>query len=99
PLKTTTQGVTGSGETEITTTKIPKTTKIKTTTSSSKTVSESSDVKCVEPDGLFSHPSDCHLFLHCVGNRPYVKQCPQNTFFNNNIKVCDHMANAPDTCK
>ncbi|EJW84938.1 hypothetical protein WUBG_04148 [Wuchereria bancrofti] len=58
-----------------------------------------SDQECPEPNGLFPHPTDCHLFIFCGNSNAYVKQCPANTFFNDAIKVCDHMTNAPDTCK
>ncbi|VDN82613.1 unnamed protein product [Brugia pahangi] len=54
--------------------------------------------ECPERDGLFPHPTDCHLFIQCANNIAHVKQCPATTFFNDAIKVCDHMTNAPDTC-
>ncbi|EJW73471.1 hypothetical protein WUBG_15625, partial [Wuchereria bancrofti] len=57
------------------------------------------DQECPEPNGLFPHPTDCHLFIQCGNNNAYVMQCPATTFFNDAIKVCDHMTNAPDTCK
>ncbi|VDN82685.1 unnamed protein product, partial [Brugia pahangi] len=55
--------------------------------------------ECPEPNGLFPHPTDCHLFIQCSNNNAHVKQCPATTFFNEANKACDHMTNAPDTCQ
>uniref|UniRef100_A0A915PKL1 Chitin-binding type-2 domain-containing protein n=1 Tax=Setaria digitata TaxID=48799 RepID=A0A915PKL1_9BILA len=60
---------------------------------------DSSGVKCLEASGIFPHPSDCHLFIHCAHGHPYVKQCAMGTFYNVEIGVCDHLDNAPETCK
>ncbi|VDO69213.1 unnamed protein product [Onchocerca flexuosa] len=46
-----------------------------------------SDIKCPESFGYFQHPNDCHLFIHCAHYHPYVKPCPPNTFFNDEIKI------------
>ncbi|VIO90590.1 Uncharacterized protein BM_BM628 [Brugia malayi] len=61
-------------------------------------IEDTSSQECPERDGLFPHPTDCHLFIQCANNIAYVMQCPATTFFNDAIKVCDHMTNAPDTC-
>uniref|UniRef100_A0A1I7W1Y9 Chitin-binding type-2 domain-containing protein n=2 Tax=Loa loa TaxID=7209 RepID=A0A1I7W1Y9_LOALO len=52
---------------------------------------------CPEPNGLFPHPSDCHLFIQCSNNYLHVMHCPPTTFFNDEVKSCDHMM--PDRCK
>ncbi|VBB34699.1 unnamed protein product [Acanthocheilonema viteae] len=72
---------------------------IETIKSGFETVRRTSDIKCLESYGLFPHPDDCHLFIHCANDYPYVKQCPLHTFFNDDIKICDHLVNAPITCK
>nr|AAB68960.1 chitinase [Onchocerca volvulus] len=77
-------------ETTTTASEITKNNKIKTTTIAVEPTGESSDIKCPESFGLFRHPNDCHLFIHCAHDHPYVKLCPPNTFFNDKIKVCDH---------
>ncbi|CAG9538281.1 unnamed protein product [Cercopithifilaria johnstoni] len=96
-----TQMTSGSNEIKMTIDSALKTKNIKIEKIGSdlETVSESSGMKCFESNGLFPHPNDCHLFIHCANNYPHVKQCPQRTFFNNNVKVCDHLVNAPVTCK
>ncbi|KAK6100780.1 Glycosyl hydrolases 18 family protein [Brugia pahangi] len=60
---------------------------------------ETEGQECPEPNGLFPHPTDCHLFIQCSNNNAHVKQCPATTFFNEANKACDHMTNAPDTCQ
>nr|AAB68959.1 chitinase [Acanthocheilonema viteae] len=79
------------------TTAAPETTEgteVETTTSVVKPGEE-----CPEPDGLFPHHSDCHLFINCANNYPHIMECPVGTFFDDTIKVCNYMRNAPDTCK
>ncbi|VDP25567.1 unnamed protein product [Onchocerca flexuosa] len=71
---------------------------MKTTTSAVKPTRKP-NLRCPEPYGIFEHPTDCHSFMHCAHNIPYVMRCPPTTFFNDEIKVCDHMWNAPNTCK
>uniref|UniRef100_A0A0R3RL39 Chitin-binding type-2 domain-containing protein n=1 Tax=Elaeophora elaphi TaxID=1147741 RepID=A0A0R3RL39_9BILA len=58
-----------------------------------------SDEECPKPNGFFPHPSDCHSFIQCSNNHPHEMHCPPKTFFNDEIKVCDLMYNAPETCK
>uniref|UniRef100_A0A0R3RND2 Chitin-binding type-2 domain-containing protein n=1 Tax=Elaeophora elaphi TaxID=1147741 RepID=A0A0R3RND2_9BILA len=73
--------------------------KIKTMTNVFETARESLDMKCLESYGLFSYPNDCHLFIYCANDYPYMRRCSLHTFLNNDTKVCDHLVNTPDTCK
>ncbi|MCP9258719.1 Endochitinase [Dirofilaria immitis] len=97
---TTTSEIVDDTESKITTaaSEITENIEIKTT-KTVKPTEESSDIKCPEPYGLFRHPSDCRLFIHCANEIPYVKSCPSQTFFNDNIEACDHLVNAPKTCQ
>lgn len=45
---------------------------------------------CKTSFGLFRHPTDCNLFVHCSYSKPYVKKCPANLHFNERIMVCDY---------
>nr|CDP99378.1 Bm628 [Brugia malayi] len=49
-------------------------------------IEDISSQECPERDGLFPHPTDCHLFIQCANNIAYVMQCPATTFFNDAIK-------------
>ena len=44
-------------------------------------------IRCPTSQGLFSHPTDCHLFLHCDHGQPYVKECPASLQFNPTLMV------------
>ncbi|VBB33963.1 unnamed protein product [Acanthocheilonema viteae] len=74
------------------------TTEASETTETIKPTKKPSELKCPRPSGLFPHPDDCHLFLHCAHNYPHVMECPAATFFNEKYKVCDHQRNAPEGC-
>lgn len=45
---------------------------------------------CKASFGLFRHPTDCNLFVHCSYSKPFVKKCPANLHFNEEIMVCDY---------
>nr|XP_037284871.1 uncharacterized protein LOC119177784 isoform X3 [Rhipicephalus microplus] len=44
---------------------------------------------CKSTFGLFRHPTDCNLFVHCSNFVPFIKKCPANLHFNEKIMVCD----------
>ncbi|VDO62779.1 unnamed protein product [Onchocerca flexuosa] len=90
---------TESSETTTVTSEPTENGRIQTTTSAVEPTGKPSNVECPEPYGIFKHPTDCRSFIHCAHNYAYVFHCPPKTFFNDEIKVCDHLWNAPITCK
>ncbi|MEU8764734.1 carbohydrate-binding module family 14 protein [Streptomyces sp. NPDC048659] len=44
---------------------------------------------CVAGTGLFAHPDEPHLFVHCEGSAPYIKECPPGMEFNRSLTTCD----------
>uniref|UniRef100_A0A2C9M3W9 Chitin-binding type-2 domain-containing protein n=1 Tax=Biomphalaria glabrata TaxID=6526 RepID=A0A2C9M3W9_BIOGL len=40
-------------------------------------------------DGQYAHCTFCHAFVQCVSGSPTVTLCPEGTFYNRNIFVCD----------
>ncbi|KAK0058707.1 cell surface glycoprotein 1, partial [Biomphalaria pfeifferi] len=40
-------------------------------------------------DGQYAHCTFCHAFVQCVTGSPTVTLCPEGTFYNRNIFVCD----------
>ncbi|XP_023242388.1 LOW QUALITY PROTEIN: uncharacterized protein LOC111640596 [Centruroides sculpturatus] len=43
---------------------------------------------CLEPNGLFPLPSDCHKFIHCSHGIAYIKDCPANLEFDADQEIC-----------
>ena len=66
---------------------------VKTTTPKPATTPDSG-IQCPRSQGLFSHPTDCHLFVHCDHDTPYVKECPANLHFNPTLMVRTMVASA-----
>jgi hypothetical protein len=57
------------------------------------------DFKCPS-DGLFAHPNNCYLFLQCIDVntlhvRFYIRNCPNQLYFNDKTKACDYPFNVP----
>ncbi|XP_049517129.1 mucin-5AC isoform X2 [Dermacentor silvarum] len=44
---------------------------------------------CKSTFGLFRHPTNCNLFVHCSNSVAFIKKCPANLHFNEEIMVCD----------
>ncbi|GFO44619.1 chondroitin proteoglycan 1 [Plakobranchus ocellatus] len=40
-------------------------------------------------DGIYSHPSDCTMFIECSGRITSEFDCPANLVFNPDLRVCD----------
>jgi len=36
------------------------------------------------------YPNDCSKFIHCDTFHAFIKQCPEGTLFDNNIKICNY---------
>lgn len=45
---------------------------------------------CKSTFGLFRHPTNCNLFVHCSYSVPFIKECPANLHFNEELMVCDY---------
>ncbi|VDM97935.1 unnamed protein product [Thelazia callipaeda] len=60
---------------------------------------EHTDFKCPQRDGLFVYPNDCRKFYNCAFNYPFVMTCGVLTYYNDEIKGCDHWYSAPTECK
>ncbi|VDN23448.1 unnamed protein product [Gongylonema pulchrum] len=58
-----------------------------------------SDDVCKEPNGTFPVPDDCHKFIQCSNGHANMMPCAPGTFYDEKTKLCDHMTNAPPTCK
>ena len=50
-------------------------------------------IVCTDPNGLYSHPTDCQKYYQCGHGTPYEYTCPTGTLWNDNIKNCDWAAN------
>ena len=48
---------------------------------------------CVDPNGLYPHPSDCQKYYQCGHGTAYEYTCPSGTLFNQQLNVCDWEAN------
>jgi hypothetical protein len=46
-------------------------------------------ITCPDHVGLFPHPEHCNQFLNCFDSIPYVQDCPNGLFFNNDSKICE----------
>nr|XP_050042738.2 mucin-2-like [Dermacentor andersoni] len=44
---------------------------------------------CKSTFGLFRHPTNCNLFVQCSYSVAFIKKCPANLHFNEEIMVCD----------
>jgi len=64
----------------------------------------SSDPFCEDkPDGMYEYPSDCGKFYHCSNQLTYIKDCPDNLYFNQTEEACEHPDSFPqeiqDLCR
>ncbi|XP_058443895.1 peritrophin-1-like [Malaya genurostris] len=39
------------------------------------------------------HPKRCDVYFMCTKGVPYEQQCPEGTYFNPNVNVCDKVEN------
>nr|XP_026694521.1 chitin-binding domain protein cbd-1-like isoform X3 [Ciona intestinalis] len=65
-------------------------------TSAPETTTKPFDDECVDANnqptstGPFENPNDCNSFYQCSNGYLHIKICPDNTYFNPAISVCDH---------
>ena len=45
---------------------------------------------CIDLHGYYPHSTDCSKFYQCDNGVAYEHSCPDETWFNPQINVCDH---------
>lgn len=79
------------------TTRVPIST---TTTEASPTESlpqPSDDPFCHDKeDGTYEYPYDCGKFYHCSNQLTYIKECPDNLYFNQTSDACEYPESFPE---
>ena len=88
----------GGGGGENTTPETTQATEIATTSSTvtSPSTSSGAGALCSDPNGLYSHATDCQKYYQCAHGTPYEYTCAAGTLWNDDLKSCDWEANV--TC-
>ncbi|VDM99776.1 unnamed protein product [Thelazia callipaeda] len=59
-----------------------------------------SDERCLTSEGTFPDSDNCRQLVKCLnGQLLAVLLCAPGTFYNDTLKACDSLKNAPKTCK